>query len=227
MDRKNLREIALIAVVITLCVLLVAIIMGKVLQADYAQDVNEKVSELDTEFQDLRLALYLEDINKSVSCRYYKEKLKDVKEKITGMRPVLTKLEKDLKIDTEQYQKLKRRFMAIRLNHWLLSESVREKCGTEHISILYFYTTEEPCGACEQQGHLLSYLRKNYDSIKVTPIDMDENLILINVLKEVYNINVAPSLLIDKEKVMRGYTSKEKIFEYACQKYNNTKPYCS
>lgn len=219
MDGKNLKEYALEALVITLIVFIVGLMLGRFFQVNYAQEVSEKISDVEMDYQDMQLALLMEGLNNSVSCKYYAKKMNEVKKKIESMKPTIVKLEKDLKIDTKEYRELKKKFMAVRLKYWLLSESLKDKCNKKFVNILYFYKTEEECTACTKQGHVLSYMSDKYDFIEVVPIDKDEDLILIKSLKEAYNITKVPSLVIDRKIVEKGYTPKEEILNYACEKF--------
>lgn len=226
MERKNLREYALIALVITLMFFLIGLVFGGFIQLNYADDTSEKLSEIRMEFRDVELAFLLQNMNSSIACDYYRNKLEEVNEKIKSIKPTIIKLERDLKVDTDKYRKLKRRFMAARLEYWMLLEAVDQKCPTNKTTILYFYKTKEKCRSCTKQGHVLSYIEKKHDEIEVVPVDRDEDLILIDTLQESYNISKVPALLLDRNKVMRGFTSKEKIYDYICKTKGNNRTYC-
>lgn len=226
MDRKDLKEYALIALIITLVFFIIVLLSGEIIHVDYYRDVNEKVSDIRLDFQDIELALFLGNMDDSVSCQYYSKKLENVDETLKEIKPTVLKLERDMKTNLEEYKELKRKFIAIRLKYWLVSELMKSECGANYTTVLYFYKTEERCKECTRQGHVLSYLENKHDYFEVVPVDKDEDLILIRALREAYNITKVPTLLIDRKVVMRGLTSKEEIYNYTCKKYNNSKEIC-
>lgn len=93
----------------------------------------------------------------------------------------------------ESYEALKSDYMGLSLKAWLLSLSVREKCGSDDFPILYFYSRN--CPDCVSQGEILDQARKS-SSIKVYTIDLNLDSDAVSIVREAYGIDEAPSLLI-------------------------------
>ena len=64
-------------------------------------------------------------------------------------------------------------------------------------TILYFYSNKEDCNDCEQQGYVLSYIKKKYPSVRVYSFDINIENQAIDIIKENYDINIAPSVVIN------------------------------
>lgn len=73
--------------------------------------------------------------------------------------------------------------------------------------MLFFYSNDEnKCGDCDQQGFILSFVRKKYPNLNVHvySFNFDINNPAISTLKHYYNITTVPSIVID-EKAYLGY----------------------
>ena len=99
--------------------------------------------------------------------------------------------------------------MEVSLKAWLLSLSVRERCGQDIIPVLYFYSRD--CKSCVEQGMVLDKLRE-FSNALVYTIDINLDSDAVAVVKEAYGIGMAPSLIIN-DKIYRGFISYEEIMK--------------
>jgi len=107
----------------------------------------------------------------------------------------------------ENYELLKKEYMTISLKAWLLSLSLKEKCGLDSTPLLYFYSRN--CDDCVEQGEIIDSVRVERD-LKVYTIDLNLDSDIVSTIKEAYGIQTAPSLLID-ENVYKGLVDKEDL----------------
>jgi hypothetical protein len=107
----------------------------------------------------------------------------------------------------ESYESLKREYMVVSLKAWLLSLSVREKCGEGMLPILYFYSRD--CETCIDQGYILDNIRSSTQT-PVYTLDLNLESDAISMLREAYGISRAPALVIG-ENSYQGLVTYEEL----------------
>lgn len=103
---------------------------------------------------------------------------------------------------------VKERYSLLQIKDLLLVKEIAKRCGGKAYTIVYFYSNKPGgCEECEQQGYVLSALRKDYSDLRVYTFDYDLPLGGISALKKIYGIgNKLPAIVID-HKVYPGFRS--------------------
>ncbi len=210
---ETLKKAAIIAFFLTLLVFLSGISISYLIQRRSGEEVNDLINEIKMKIDDADLSFVLVSANKNITCTFLSEKVNDIKNDLRKITSKVVSMEKDFKIN-EEYKHLKRELMILRLKLWLLVSKMNEECNEKIVPILFFYNTnkEVSCDYCYEEGEILSYVSEKNSSIIVIALDGDEDLILINTLKKVYNITTYPTIIINDKK-LEGFVSKEKILE--------------
>jgi glutaredoxin len=107
----------------------------------------------------------------------------------------------------ESYENLKREYMKVSLKAWLLSLSVKEKCGEDITPILYFYSRD--CEPCIEQGSVLDQAREER-GILVYTIDLNLDSEAVTMVKDAYGIESAPTIIIG-DKAYQGLVNLREI----------------
>ena len=156
----------------------------------------------------------------------------ELEEKLLGQTPCvnprlltenLVDLTKKLAYLESQYDKndptileLKEPYTLLEIRHYLKMKKMVEECGEDYSFVLFFYSNNpELIGESEKQGFVLDYIRKKYGNLHVYSFDVDLDIDLMNVLKELYKIEEVPSMIIE-DRLYVGFHDKEeleKIFE--------------
>ena len=68
-------------------------------------------------------------------------------------------------------------------------KKVDSRCDVNPISILYFYTNDETCQDCANQGYVLTKLRDDHPLLRIYSFDYDLDL---NAIKTLIAINKIP-----------------------------------
>lgn len=108
---------------------------------------------------------------------------------------------------------LKKPYVLLEIQHYLLLKRTVEECNLNYSFILFFYSNSpELIGTSEKQGFVLGYMQKKFtsDRIKVYSFDSDSEIDIIQTLKENYHIEAIPSIVIDN-KVYAGFHDTEEI----------------
>jgi hypothetical protein len=116
--------------------------------------------------------------------------------------------------DDKEVLNLKKYYSLLQIKDFLLSEKVKERCGSETLSIIYFYANlDGECDDCEKEGYVLTKLRQDYPELRVYSFDYDLDLSALKTLISIYNVEKnLPSLIIN-DKVYYGFKDVEAIKE--------------
>ncbi|MEK9185214.1 MAG: hypothetical protein AAB863_00410 [Patescibacteria group bacterium] len=125
--------------------------------------------------------------------------------------------------DNPEVMNLKEYYSLLQIKDFLLSQRIREKCGTKTLSIIYFYsnpstrsteslqTTPRQCDDCQKEGYVLTRLREEYPELRVYSFDYNLDLSALQTLISIYTIkDEMPALLIN-DKTYYGFKSIDDI----------------
>ncbi|MBN1386689.1 hypothetical protein JW968_07015 [Candidatus Woesearchaeota archaeon] len=207
MDRKRVQKTKYLAVfATTTLIFLIGILVGNYfagLKLETVDDIENqlKVDTLSTELQfDLFAELACENINSTPLIN----ELHELGTKLDHMENILGKKSREV-------LHLKDYYSVLELRQWMLEKRINERCGKDSILILYFYSNDEDiCDDCEEQGFILTYIRKNFFNVNVYSFDVDSDNAAVDAVKTIYGVNSVPTIMINSQK-FEGFTEKEVI----------------
>ena len=114
-----------------------------------------------------------------------------------------------------KYEKL--RYALLKLEFWLNSISLKQKCKTDYSNIVYFYANHPSIierAAQDSQSVILKNLKdKHASKIMLIPLPLDTDIATINIIKQTYSITEPPTILIDEKMKLEGVQSLESLEE--------------
>jgi len=116
-------------------------------------------------------------------------------------------------INNPAYVQLKKYYSILEIKHWLLLQRAKKECGLPLTFIIYFYADKKTCPNCENQGFILTHLRRKYPDLRVYSFDFNLALAALDALKSIYLIQPnepLPLLIINKE-AHNGFQGKEEL----------------
>ena len=134
----------------------------------------------------------------------------------------LDALEKRVGKEDTQLLIQKEYYQLVEIETWLLLERINEECDSDVNIILFFYTNKKDDDkgkdtVSEEQGVLLDTLYKKFgDSIAVFAFDVNTDNPALNSLRDMYDIDTAPTLVINGEvyEGYRGYSQMVNILGF-------------
>jgi len=144
--------------------------------------------------------------------------LEDLMRRLDELEKKLQKYEKEETIiKSKDFQRLKTDYSLLSIRTWFLLKKIQEKCGERFLTVLYFYKLDD-CPECEEQGIVLSYYKKILgEKFMVFALDMNLDNPVIQIIKGAYNVEDAPSIIVNNEK-HSGFVSKQELKEIICEK---------
>ncbi|MBD3312293.1 hypothetical protein GF352_02435 [archaeon] len=207
------RQDHLIVFIITTLVFIVGIFSGITISKNKMTTIDSKITDFEENMNSIELGVLISDAlkNETLSCKYLQGKLNETQSLLSELGEQVVQYESQSKIGDEAYKEVKKRYNAVRTQYWLMLEKLKNQCSNNYTTILYFYRTETPCPACRDQGVILTHLTTNNPDIYVVSVDADEDLLLIQMIKEAYNVNSTPTIVIDASTIRTGLVSREEL----------------
>ncbi len=210
MVKEIYKPIVIISLVATVLVFFSGVLLGWTLDNFRENALYESIgqNELDLEsfiIEQQMLADFSVD-----TCAYLSSKFLELQKQAGQIGRTMEDYEKSTSSDAD-YSYLKRRHIVLNTKLWLMVNMLNENCEKKQPSIIYFYSQD--CRDCTIQGYFLDELNReqNY-SISVFAYDADfvqESLIVL--LKEKYDVQVTPTLVVNGKTKVEGLATKEEI----------------
>ncbi len=131
------------------------------------------------------------------------EILLEVSDKLGDVGTRLEVLEKRFGKEDWRVLEEKKKYSLLEYEHFEYIKKFSEDCDKEFITILFFYSNFGVLeGRSEGVSYILDSLRKKYSGkVMVYSFDYNLDLDLINELKEKYQVDSAPKIVVNEEKV--------------------------
>lgn len=192
--------------IITAAIFLCGLLIGSLTSSQKLVDVRELQDSLQSDTLDLEI---LYSILEQDPCMYVNttplsDKLYDVAVKLDYMESLLGK-------GDDTVLRLKKYYSLLEIRQWLFESRVKEECNYDKHIILYFYSNEDgACPQCEEQGFILSYLRKKYgETLGVYSFEYGLPSESLQTLVRRYDITALPAIVIDDETHIGFYSTAE------------------
>jgi hypothetical protein len=189
---------------ITTLIFIAGILIGNYFSSQKLEQIDHLGAELktDTMAMELQYELIAEDACEYINSTPLAKQLYELSSKLDYMENRLGEND-DSVIDLKRYYSL------LEIQHWLFMKKTNKECNQTTSLILFFYTNEEDCKNCKEQGFILTWLRRNYEDVYIYSFDYGIENVALDTLKDIHNIEGTPAVVVDKETYNRFITKKE------------------
>lgn len=197
---------------ITTLIFIVGILIGNYYSSQKLNQIDDIGQELktDTAAMELQYELIAEDPCSYINNTPLADELYEMSSKLDYMENRLGEGDRNV-IDLKGYYSL------LELRHWLFMQKTRKECNQTSTLILYFYTNKKDCNDCEEQGFILTWLRRNYANVYIYSFDYAIENAALDTVKRLYDIQGTPAVVIDKVTYNR-FLSKTELEEIVQEK---------
>ncbi len=194
----------LAAFLLTVIVFAIGVAIGNYFNAQKVERVKaiENDIRLDTLGAEIQQEILTEEPCKFVNSTPLTEDLYELSRKLNHVENIYGQ-------DDESVLRLKERYSLLELRHWLYIKRIKQECGKDLVPILYFYNNDKNCDKCEDQGYVLTYIRRKYDNVRVYSYDIRIDNTALETVKEIYDVNSAPTVIIDGTK--HGFMTRDDV----------------
>ena len=195
------------ALVVTIFVFIAGLVLGFYIELSNVgkSDMLIRSSEVDFLDQQIKVSSLSSDIN--FNCENARKNVFDFADQIYKDATKFEEEDAQSKLTEDQRDILHKRYDLLRLNLWLESLKLREKCDENFHVILYFFDYSSPDIDVRSEQRILSLvlldLKYKYpNKVLLLPIAANMDLGSIDMIKENYNISSSPTLIIDESLVI-------------------------
>lgn len=196
----------LATLIITICIFIIGLLIGSLINETKFSTIIDIQSKFKTQILSLEIQYDLleEDI-----CKV--ENPKDLEEELYEIGAVITDLEFELGKNDKRVLELAEYYSLLEVRHWLFMKTLKKQCGKRSNLILYFYSNLGDCGECEEQGYILTTLRKKYPDLRIYIYSFNLNIDnpALNTLKDMYGVTKVPSVIVNDKLYDKYITIQE------------------
>ena len=227
--RSLSRDKYIIAGAITLGIFLLGLSLGLVIEGKRVNYIESMSRKQNLDFSSLQLQYaFIDQLSQEKNCMAVQKTFEHNINNLESTRIRLENFDRDATLNKNEFDVLKNEYLLAQIKYWLLAERTRKLCGTDIVTILYFFSDEKECSDCEKQAFVLTYLKKRFkDRLLIFSFDSKfEAEPMIPLLKNTYGVLEYPTIVIggipkskfqDKNIILKdicGYY-KEKIQDCA------------
>ncbi len=232
MPDKNFRKINksryVVASLITLCIFLLGVMLGLVIEDKRIRVSQEEEKNQQMDFRSMQLQYeYINQLSFENDCQTMQETFEANMENLELARLKLEEYTKSSKINKDDFNQIKRDYTISQLQYWLFAKKKKQICDSDDVSILYFFAEDKACRDCNKQSFVLTYLKKIFGA-DLLIFSINSNFTeepMVNLLQKSYNVTTFPTMMIDKQKV-EGLHNKDDLLKIICPMYTTENEKC-
>jgi len=212
-----MKKVFLKTFALTLVVFIIGFYAGIFFDNLRLEDVKSRLTEIDNLWNDARLLQsYIERLsdNKSSYCNFLLEENLKAGDKIYEEGSKVEEYEKTNRF-TPALAVEKERYALLDLQFWLNSIDLKKACNATYSTVIYFYSQYNKTVEQDFQDRVLWDLKQKCGPqiIYITfPADME--ITTIEVIKNIYNIQKIPAILINESTVLYSPITMKDLEKY-------------
>jgi hypothetical protein len=189
---------------ITTLIFIVGVLVGNYFSSQKLEQIDNLGQELktDTTAMEIQYELIAENPCEDLNATPLADELYEMASKLDYMENRLGEDDRNV-VDLKEYYSL------LELRHWLFIQKTNKECNKTSANILYFYTNEEDCDKCKEQGFILTWVRRNYHDVYIYSFDYSIDNAALDTVKRLYDVQGTPALVINKETYNTFVTKRE------------------
>tara|TARA_Y100000310_G_C20567950_1_gene756498 strand:- start:633 stop:1250 length:618 start_codon:yes stop_codon:yes gene_type:complete len=201
---------------ITVLIFGIGLIFGVYLEQQRSDDFNKLFFESESSLFDTLALVNLLD-SKEISCSDLIAAEVVFADKIFEEALSLEKFDESNKL-TDSLKSIHKKYDLLRTILWINSIDIKEKClGINNVVYLYEYSTENVNIKAKQNvlaKVLFDFKQEQGNNILLIPIAVDNDVVSLEYLVELYGIESFPAIIINEEHIIYEVSSTEEIEIY-------------
>ena len=205
------RYIFLTSLAITIVIFVAGLLLGYALDDIRSDDIldNLKVNEVETESYVVE-QMFWESVEEE-GCGTVELRMASVSEELVELGYSLAEYQSKSLFSDEEFSYLARSYFLQEIKSYSLFVNMKDKCEFSNDVILFFYSPENTDS--ESQGYVLDMIvgRTNH-TVAIYSINAEfESESAIDALKLYYNVTELPTLIINGEDKLEGYSTVDEV----------------
>ena len=219
--RSLSKDKYIMAGAITLGIFFLGLFLGLAIEGKRVNYIESVSRKQNLDFSSLQLQYaFIDQMSQEKNCMAVQKTFEDNINNLESTRIRLENFDRDATLNKNELDVLKNEYMLAQIRYWMLAERTRRLCGTDIVTILYFFSDEKECPDCDRQAFVLTYLKKRFkDKLLIFSFDSQfEAEPMIPLLKKTYNITTYPTIVIEGNPKIK-FQDKSNILKEICSYY--------
>lgn len=208
------KSVFLTSAVITAIIFIIGISIGVYLDQSRVEEVQNRLTEIDTLWNDARLQISLQELtNDSLSCGSTMKANLQFNDRIFDEGQKIERFEQTNRFAPSLLLE-KRRYALLQTQFWFNSVEIKESCNADYSTLVYFYSYYNETVAISQKlqsAVLLDLKERCGQELMLIPLPLDLNITTIDILEENYNIESTPAILINESVLLQGLQTENDL----------------
>lgn len=202
--------------ILTAVVFILGVLLGYYLESGRLSEIEEEYKQIELQWADAKLqTLYYQTISPSLCNAAIEENLKFA-DRVYEEGLKLEKYEESNRLTETKFMLDKKRYALLKVEFLLNSVSLKGKCKSANYTNLVYFYVDDPTQkqGAEQKAisAILKELKQKYGSnLMLIPLPIDLDISVINIIKNSYNINSIPTILINEKVKLEGVKTIEEL----------------
>ena len=219
--RNISRDKYVIAGAITLGVFLLGLFLGLAIEGKRVNYIESLSRMQNLDFSSLQLQYaFIDQMSQEKNCLAVQETFEQNINNLESARIRLENFDRDATLNKNELDILKNEYILAQIRYWMLAERSRSLCGTDVVTILYFFSDEKECPDCDKQAFILTYLKKRFkDKLLIFSFDSQfESEPMIPLLRKTYNVTEYPTIVVGGASKGK-FQEKDELLKEVCRHY--------
>ncbi|MBS3149058.1 hypothetical protein J4219_09355 [Candidatus Woesearchaeota archaeon] len=200
------KQMFVTALLLVIIVFVIGVVVGNVWRFGGSNEVSKELrsSELDAESFLVEQELFE---SFELNCGFAERRLTTLSADLWQLGKVLGASDAKEKLGDDDYSYLKRKYHLAQMRAYVLDKQLEVDCGKVNNVVLFYFKKDDPLSA--EQGRVLDDLVSQF-SMHVFAVELNYSKEL-NFIEEYYEIDSAPSLIVNYDSVLKGLQEKDKV----------------
>lgn len=193
----------LLALAITAAIFATAYYMASRINAERIADIRATEATISIDLLSIETQF---ELLGSLNCQAIKEN-PILTNQLNSLAERLSYAENTLGTTNEEVILLKKQYSLLEIKDYILSKQIDEKCKTDSVTVLYFYSNNGDCPDCRHSGEVLTYLRQKYPALRVYSFDFNLDLSALRTLISLNKLldGQLPAFVINGREPVYGF----------------------
>ncbi len=204
MVNKIRKDILISAIIITVCIFLIGLYIGKIWDNFRTDNVESNLFDNDLNLLSILVSQEFSSHFNITDCELIGGRLSSMSYDLYQVGKRLSDYENKNLFDKKEYNYLKTQYFLSEIKLYMHYLDFKKSCDSNQNIILFFYDIDDIDS--ERQGYVLDKLVEREDvNLRVFSIDRQHEEATINMIKDFYGIKKSPTMIINNGLKEEGF----------------------
>ncbi len=201
------KHLFLITVFLLVVIFIMGVMIGRWLGSSRVGEITVLIQNNELNTDSYLIEQEMIDSFEQGNCMLANARISSLSKELWDIGKILSPTDAEEKLGKENYNFMKRKFHLMQIRTYILFYKLRQHCSNTYSVVLFYFSRDD--NESEEQGEILDRLVADYD-IRVFAIEYNYSKEL-SFIEDYYEIKTTPTLVMDYEVVLGGFSSYEEI----------------